>query len=165
MTDQFPVGALGAASAPLDDALLLRLWRSVQGPNAGLTGPLIRFAALVRALPSAPSSAPNVWVALNGQGQIVGVYSTKEAADLNSDYVACCRLNSAPSSAPAWQPIETAPKDGTWILCFGKLWTLPNLAQWSRSRNCWQDMDHALWQVTHWMPLPDPPSSAPQEQE
>jgi hypothetical protein len=29
------------------DDVLLRLWQSVQGPNAQLTGPMIRFAGLV----------------------------------------------------------------------------------------------------------------------
>lgn len=41
----------GAAAAPaqegLSDAVLLDFWRSVQGPRAELTGPLIRYAALV----------------------------------------------------------------------------------------------------------------------
>lgn len=31
----------------LPDDVLLRFWQSVQGPRAGLTGPLIRFAGLV----------------------------------------------------------------------------------------------------------------------
>ena len=31
----------------ITDAELLKMWRSVYGPNAGLTGPLIRFAGLV----------------------------------------------------------------------------------------------------------------------
>ena len=33
--------------ARLTDVEVLKLWRSVQGPRAGLNGPLIRFAALV----------------------------------------------------------------------------------------------------------------------
>jgi hypothetical protein len=36
------------AKALASDAQLLTWWRSVQGPHAGLTGPLIRFAGLVR---------------------------------------------------------------------------------------------------------------------
>lgn len=70
-----------------------------------------------------------------------------------------------------WQPIETAPKDGTWIL----LWQPdngPNIA-------CWMDRDFPWWFIddgkhgpyavrgadpTHWQPVPDPPSPHTQEQ-
>jgi hypothetical protein len=67
---------------------------------------------------------------------------------------------SAPSSsAHAWQAIETAPQDRTWFLA------------WSA------DLEYFVYRMgpgliaaeepdpTHWMPLPDPPSSAPQEQD
>lgn len=74
-----------------------------------------------------------------------------------------------------WQPIETAPKDAH-ILLFGNIdpetqfegivWTRP--APFS---GYWDDIDKAwvshgtTWdgpfmQVTHWMPLPKPPSGA-----
>ena len=56
-----------------------------------------------------------------------------------------------------WQPIETAPKDGTRVL----LWIEPvKIAMpfaWQDGR--WMGDDYPLnmaW-PTHWMPLPEPP--------
>jgi hypothetical protein len=68
-----------------------------------------------------------------------------------------------------WKPIETAPKDGTYVLVYGtglfgdKIPIVANFAQdcyfgrggWA-SNACIDDyytMEHA----THWMPLPNPP--------
>lgn len=42
-----PKPPLERAEPTLSDDVLLRFWQSVQGPHAQLTGPLIRFAALV----------------------------------------------------------------------------------------------------------------------
>jgi predicted alpha/beta hydrolase family esterase len=55
-----------------------------------------------------------------------------------------------------WQTIETAPKDGTWLLVQSADWTLPEVAQWCRSRRYWQTMESNV-KPTHWMPLPEPP--------
>lgn len=60
-----------------------------------------------------------------------------------------------------WQLIETAPKDGTWVL----LWCdFAIVGRWSvkgnRVRNNWTDDYHGVnpvFSVTHWMPLPAPP--------
>lgn len=70
-----------------------------------------------------------------------------------------------------WQPIESAPKDGTDILGYFPDWKRPIAV------TCWMDyksLDHGVvtyhsqyWftgiamnksNPTHWMPLPDPPS-------
>ena len=58
----------------------------------------------------------------------------------------------------AWQPIETAPKDGTKILACvqGGFETL--IVWWEAYRDSHEwfyDNDSYTW-PTHWMPLPDP---------
>lgn len=71
-----------------------------------------------------------------------------------------------------WQPIETAPKDRTWVLCAWKnsagRFGIPVSLYWHGE--CWTDIDPALTPVTqnalrptHWMPLPaSPDESTPQ---
>src|SRR6266403_4351420 len=61
-----------------------------------------------------------------------------------------------------WQPISTAPKDGTRILLYGRSGI--GLGNWGRNiagNECWL-RDIGWFQVgqlpTHWFPLPDPPS-------
>lgn len=56
-----------------------------------------------------------------------------------------------------WQPIETAPKDGTYILSF--YGSIPLVIQWSNACNGWccsTGPYHPL-PLTHWMPLPNLP--------
>ena len=65
-----------------------------------------------------------------------------------------------------WQPIETAPKDGTYILLHNdRLLGPPYIAQWCAEYpdfgECWlgpADISlHNPIFFTHWMPLPEPP--------
>jgi hypothetical protein len=68
-----------------------------------------------------------------------------------------------------WQPIGTAPKDGTPILVWGKCtgeirgeyrYQSAVVAEWSDLGEEWQ-MDTDTYGVsvdaTHWMPIPEPP--------
>ena len=73
-----------------------------------------------------------------------------------------------------WQPIETAPKDGTAILVYGKgrntyapymgvrewygEWLDPNI----NGHDLNDDLTHIVTSsLSHWMPLPEPPPLAP----
>lgn len=73
--------------------------------------------------------------------------------------------------ATTWQPIETAPKDGTWIILAGPSGyvTTPlrcEVAHWYpeyHPRNPWQTHSNDPFsdggeEPTHWMPLPEPPT-------
>jgi hypothetical protein len=59
-----------------------------------------------------------------------------------------------------WQPIETAPKDGTSVLLFDRDYGIATAAYF----NGWQDSYSNFEDATHWMPLPEPPS-APEQAE
>lgn len=70
----------------------------------------------------------------------------------------------APSAdaGTGWQSIETAPKDGTWVLAGAADWALPEMVQWFKRTETsgvyWQSMDSGPFEPTHWMPLPASPS-------
>ncbi len=78
----------------------------------------------------------------------------------------------AAPKAEAWQPIETAPKDGTWVL----LYTASGIVEGCWSYGAWVNgpiyctYDGAGGPAfesrpTHWMPIPPGPTSpAPQEE-
>lgn len=87
-----------------------------------------------------------------------------------------------------WQPIETAPKDGTLVLLHvdfsGRQHRLHDAVDWAvtTGQNCCDNTGEDVWEVvgwdwsfdafetefiepgsavTHWMPLPPPPKRAP----
>jgi hypothetical protein len=57
--------------------------------------------------------------------------------------------------APAWQPIETAPKDGDSILCVDCLCRV--VLWWDDSIGQWRDISGDTYEPSHWMPLPNLP--------
>jgi len=61
-----------------------------------------------------------------------------------------------------WQPIATAPKDGTTVLLFAPGWDSAKTG-WTFGKDDWQDCPfhhhgYPAYEPTHWMPLPAPPS-------
>jgi len=56
-----------------------------------------------------------------------------------------------------WQPIETAPRDGTWVLLYSPNENQPAVAYFNG--HAWDDNgDGGFWfEPTHWMPLPPKP--------
>lgn len=64
--------------------------------------------------------------------------------------------------AAQWRPIESAPKDGTWVLlwcgwCIEGRW----FENGERVQNQWSDDGmgvNPIFHVTHWRPLPPPPA-------
>lgn len=65
--------------------------------------------------------------------------------------------------ATAWQPIETAPKDGRHVLLYCDYYGIGRCA-WESWRSVWRsdDPNHGIGfpQPTHWMPLPDYPTGS-----
>ena len=65
-----------------------------------------------------------------------------------------------------WQPIETAPKDGTWFLGAYDIGVLPT--RWHVAES-YEDfvtpsiMGRPHDTMTDWMPFPDPPKKNPAE--
>lgn len=80
---------------------------------------------------------------------------------LSGAYVVClnvCNVQATPitwnTRADDWQPIETAPKDGSTVIVEG------GTAYWHNGYAAW--FSHSAqrpieWPVTRWKPLPEPP--------
>jgi len=85
-------------------------------------------------------------------------------------YEAAKADNARLREAQAWQPIETAPKDGTLFVAVGFVKehayaTVGGFELWDIEEGIWGFHDHNAsewfedekdW-PTHWMPLPEPP--------
>lgn len=70
-----------------------------------------------------------------------------------------------------WQPIETAPKDGTKVDIWAKCWrAYYDDFVGQRFPDCWWSRGDSMvnrpaywvnvgdgWHATHWRPIPDPP--------
>jgi hypothetical protein len=59
-----------------------------------------------------------------------------------------------------WQPIETAPRDGTRVLGWCAEWSAPNTIHLgSRGWESAYELGPFMYQPTHWMPLPSTPDA------
>lgn len=80
-------------------------------------------------------------------------------------------LPSVSAEKPSWQPIKTAPKDGTVVIGFDMTKDdddgLPHGVDFMRTddRGVWIDPLTNRLSPTHWMPLPSPPAPATAEKE
>lgn len=54
-----------------------------------------------------------------------------------------------------WQPIETAPRDGTTILVVNAKIGLYSVEEWRQG--AWRNDEGLTVRGTHWIPLPTPP--------
>ncbi len=64
-----------------------------------------------------------------------------------------------------WQPIDTAPKDGTLILAYARRKGKPYFrVTWWRQESDrvgyvgWGEFNDTYWPATHWMPISEPPA-------
>ena len=68
----------------------------------------------------------------------------------------------------SWQPIKTAPKDGTEILaCNMNQGGVMRLIYWYRTLEQWREKGNVIicLQATHWMPLPFKPTAQPDRKD
>lgn len=70
-------------------------------------------------------------------------------------------------AVPAWQPIETAPRDGSEVLLWDRDIAGCDIGVWSAQAGCWINDSHGIGLVqqqihlpSHWMSLPTPPAAA-----
>ena len=142
-----------------------------------------RFTAADMATASAQGFRDGVAsIAANAEGPVVNRATVIEWLDANDIEVTDRQLGglfhfSAPPTAQAegWRPIETAPKDGTYLLLWEQYSTNPFVGCWAfgvwavshehvDAEGGWDGANVvdsiSQERITHWMPLPNPPTSA-----
>jgi len=63
---------------------------------------------------------------------------------------------------PQWQPISTAPRDGSDVVCYAEPHLIGGgiiLLCWMEYKGvaAWWDFEMEAWNPTHWMPIPEAP--------
>ena len=61
-----------------------------------------------------------------------------------------------------WRTIDSAPRDGTWVLLYSAAETLEpyGAGWWDQVAGTWIMASLGGYEPTHWQPLPEPPASA-----
>lgn len=104
----------------------------------------------------------------------VGLHTGQQAGHAALDALALSEARKA-LKGQGWQPIETAPKDGTRVFVYGWQYgvSLLGVGYWFQSRTIkelggWichtlpeQVVSGTFTDPTHWMPLPAPPTEEP----
>lgn len=89
--------------------------------------------------------------------------TVKQAEARVMDKLAVHMAEQGSTSCAEWQPIETAPKDGTRIIVSkvnGPVWCNVNWRHMIRKPDRWDSFVGAVpFEPTHWMPLPEPPDT------
>lgn len=68
------------------------------------------------------------------------------------------RQSDADAAAERWQPIETAPRDGTPVDLWHRVGTRMCEVWWDADDKCWSNCSDDS-DYTHWMPCPAPPTA------
>jgi hypothetical protein len=109
--------------------------------------------------------------ALDSYSDVNTVFATIGYMNALRDALVAELLSAALSAPAGWQPIESAPKDHSTLLLWGRYWSegqgwfqSPLMGRWTAVRDRWECVWGGRWfgvRPTHWMPLP----AAPQPQE
>ena len=115
------------------------------------------------------AQGPNVTIKLLPRGLSTEDFiKAKNLADAEASAAAAAAWN----QRSAWQPIETAPRDGTRLLTWDGedmqlAWVERDFSdpEWDKRLNFWVYTDEELtyydYQPTHWQPLPSSPPITP----
>jgi hypothetical protein len=117
---------------------------------------------------------PNAWTsaAYRATLRLESLYADaedglEEAKALMNAAMETYEFAQAEKAKHTWQPIETAPEDGTRILAYdGETIKIvvryPNIKEWGNPQE-WGD--DGSWAPTHWMALPEPPEAPATEED
>ena len=89
---------------------------------------------------------------------------TMRKSDLMQDRMRAAIAAYQAEVGEGWQPIESAPKDGTSILIFCGFSIVGSwVTDGARVKNGWSDDKQGInpiFMATHWQPLPEPPKAS-----
>lgn len=123
------------------------------------------------------SEVPDLVIVGCADSDCIGHAAAYDFADLASAAKCWNTRASAPPVGEGWQPIETAPKDGTWIVALvagaddrwehlnGRAFVVRHEGKTASDYDLGWALHpgfggvHESW-FTHWMPLPKPPASS-----